>query len=608
MNKEGIVLKTHKPFISTIPEHSHMMSIIERTSEAWNWFLNFYIQLRVQDSPASVLNLNFCYGDNVRMIKNCPLFETYCIPRLLFEEGADKIESFMHFSLEHGYYLYFQADRYWLRPSEFYSEDHTAHDIMVVGTEGENVYIQDFFYGEYSQESCPIEDVVMAFEDFGKECPGKGFSEVIIFKPKQGYTYEFDVQMVKDLVNDYSRGQNSTRRFSPTSIPMSRLDMWYSYGTKIYSAFRRHIDYVKESRGLLETRSFHILYSHKEMILELLLYLWQINRITNIDRNVDLIKDIRKLARGLRDLTLKYNSTKEQRVLDRMYEIVDKIELSETALFAFLETDIKDKEILELWRDGEYSAESKCLNVNNDCVSFWAYGARYSIQLRGETLASTDRIWVDGEERNITSFLKEGKVVIDVLANGYHFLEYVGIKNNFEKISCEKIMTNPSVSNIGLLQNKEVLKCGQWYGKYGGLGYDIFTDECCLPPFFKAVYVDFIDRKWRYDDRYDNGQITKNTEGASVVACKCCEKKGIIECVVAGNQHMITFYCMECYGVRRDFKIILLDGDSENKLDEVDVEVEANGVYLSFLLRGHLKFLFESSHNSPIPVSAVFID
>lgn len=110
------------PYISTIPEHSNIMAVIGRGSPNWLWFLNYFIQLRINKDVRNKLCLNFCYGHNYKLVEDIPILETYSLPRDILRVCGNVWETVCELYWKTRYWQIEERERIFLE-NYLYTED-----------------------------------------------------------------------------------------------------------------------------------------------------------------------------------------------------------------------------------------------------------------------------------------------------------------------------------------------------------------------------------------------------------------------------------------------------------------------------------------------------
>lgn len=125
----------------------------------------------------------------------------------------------------------------------------------------------------------------------------------------------------------------------------------------------------------------------------------------------------------------------------------------------------------------------------------------------------------------------------------------------------------------------------------------------------ELVYHGFTNKIWKLSEANDNGQTLECENSNRIAACKFFGDRASIDVVIAGSDtHILTFYIMDCYNFERKIKISVVDADSLDVLDIRDVSVINAGIYVKYIVNGHLIFEFENLGKAIGVISAVFID
>ena len=618
-------LQNNTPYVSTIPEQSNIMSIIHKDNRNWNWFINYFIQLVISKDTEYSLSLNFCYGDNYSLLKTIPILDKYCLPRNMVEMQKN-IGEFIRNAIDLGYFVYFSVDEYEIEYYELYQKKHANHDLMVVGYNEDTFYIADFFDTRYSVKNCAVEQMEAGFNNYDEKRDNSGFPEVYLMKAKDNYTYTFNIEFVKILIAEYLGGINSNVHFHPIKDPAILNQDLYVFGMNIYSVLGKYIKNLKDKK--VQIRSFHILYEHKRIILELINYLCENNYLRNGDIHIAEMEKILKDTLTLRNCALKYNIASHQRLLQKMLSIIDDIFRGELNLFKALYDDIgtmpkifiNENIVIDslgksIVYKGKWEKTLENTMHSSDVTASAGYlfkGNMLIISIKPEKKVRRIQVSCDNIVKEYVLSVNKDKLVLNDIQYGYH---YVVINNTdtcdieLLEIECRTEECEASdVYNSCRYDEIDFITKGNWESNYGKGGYDIYNYKKVLYSYTKLVYSGFTDKVWKISDENDKGQVLL-CENNRIAACKFFGDKASIDVVIAGREtHTLALYIMDCYNFERNVCITVIDSDSLEVLDVRTVNVINMGIYVKYIIKGHLTFELHNCGKAIGVVSAVFID
>ena len=165
-----------------------------------------------------------------------------------------------------------------------------------------------------------------------------------------------------------------------------------------------------------------------------------------------------------------------------------------------------------------------------------------------------------------------------------------------ENINGEPCLPNTedqSVLNDARYAGEDRLIMGNWIGVYGDSGFDIF-EESEIGEQIRVVYHGFNSKRWKRISIYDDPVYVRMKDGKySFAGCKYFAKEACIDILILENKHyMLSFYILAWWEYRRDFDIKILDSESGRKLCEKRVIASNEGLYVNFIVSGHVKIVF----------------
>lgn len=148
---------------------------------------------------------------------------------------------------------------------------------------------------------------------------------------------------------------------------------------------------------------------------------------------------------------------------------------------------------------------------------------------------------------------------------------------------------------------------GNWIGKYGDAGYDIFL-ETEIGRRISIVYYNFLYKKWSDDWTEGNALYVKRKKGdGAFAACKYFRKNAYIDILIRdGLQYMLSIYVLAWWKHNRRFCIRFMDGDNKVLLCSYEAAASDEGIYINFLVSGHVRIEFENRSTDIGVISGMF--
>lgn len=309
------VLNLVDPPITSYPSIANILSMKWKDQEEIiPWLADHFIQLMIrphhEDTPADYYD----HADIDNYFR-----ELYGMPWLNWmrvnSEMAyfSKFTDYIEYQIDRGFGLEPCLDRFYFDFTSSYKKDHFIHSSFIYGYDNlrRKVYIVDFWdYGKYEKREVSYKYINKSMNN---NC-------IINLFKLQDARYDFNLSLMKMFLSDYLNSRDSTSRFIYSHQPYNKDVIW---GLKYY-------DYVKEycsqiEIDLIDIRFFHILYDHKKLMKMRLDYL-----ITNhiiCEKNSEAILDesdnLINVSLELRNLVIKYNCTKSEKILERIVNRID---------------------------------------------------------------------------------------------------------------------------------------------------------------------------------------------------------------------------------------------------------------------------------------------
>lgn len=334
---ENIQLPIKKPIITTYQHHAFPLSIAANHSDFMNWFCSNYIQisLSVRDE-INPLNY-YSFWDYFIL---CPIIERFYIEKELVLNTHSSVDFFTD-AMNRNLYALTYIDEYYIPNTKPYMNRHFPHDILLHGYDKEK---RTFNTSGFNKNGVYTDNSEVTFGDFSKaisidEKENTDYSiwsnKINLIRVKYDWEYRFHISALKESLNDYLTSRNSSNKFN-----MFRNTNDHVYGLAVYSSLDHFIEKTIIQMNRLDIRMFHLIWEHKKNMNIRVNFLVN-NQNYEFDKNlIEKLNNIEKEALLIRNLVLKFNITKDEKLITKIREklkvLMFKEAKSYTELLSFL--------------------------------------------------------------------------------------------------------------------------------------------------------------------------------------------------------------------------------------------------------------------------------
>lgn len=171
--------------------------------------------------------------------------------------------------------------------------------------------------------------------------------------------------------------------------------------------------------------------------------------------------------------------------------------------------------------------------------------------------------------------------------------------------SLEWNITDRKIPNAACFSGIDRVTGGTWVNRYGSIGYDVFKERC-MPSEINLLYYNFIYKEWNLSPEESNQlAVVLKKEEKKVEVCRFFAKNAYIDIIVQ-SECMLSLYIYAHYTYERDFLIMAEDGDSGIELCRYRVKASNEGLYVNFIISGHVRVKFENNRVEGGVISGVF--
>lgn len=242
-----------------------MVAMLNPASE--NWFYSNYIQVSCVNRDYYVTHKS----------KDTALHYNFYNPEITSPWGADHIciegreqlylfrnPNFIKDTIRAGWYIYTDADMFYIDGSDTLQNFHYPHDLMIYGYDEENVYIYMYDESKLVSHTVSFEHFIKGY--YSEYCDEDWYrNRAILFKPNNMES-TVNIERIRWQMHDYINGLETFSRERPNIFAPNSLMV---HGFNTYTEFEKLFDYVFENkRKYLRRTDTYCLYEHKKVMFE----------------------------------------------------------------------------------------------------------------------------------------------------------------------------------------------------------------------------------------------------------------------------------------------------------------------------------------------------
>lgn|GEM_PF-1238197 len=252
--------------ITAYLHHAYPLSVVSGHEEVLPWLYSQYVQLRCfKDVHAHKYRdlFNF-YTTSSKMVEIVPHLKVERVNKGFITRWARDVVEFLIDALDQGYYCIVYVTHHY-RTKLFYFQDveHISEQ-MVFGYDKE---AREFdIYGYNGDDNLvkfrrSFDDLAAAFYDTPVEQGWQEHVNLIRYDPDS--SFDFRVENVADVLEDYLTGADSSLRFLLYKFP---VDHESAFGVDVYPLVLQMLDEVERGELFLDYRIYHLIWEHKRLM------------------------------------------------------------------------------------------------------------------------------------------------------------------------------------------------------------------------------------------------------------------------------------------------------------------------------------------------------
>ena len=265
------------------------------------WFYSQHIQLFVTEYiEEDLMKLDFYRYPYARLLP-APFLDVLYYNRDIDIVFETRIVDFLVANLNKNYYIQLYANEFYMPNRSHYKQQNYTHEILIHGydSQSEEFYIVGYNHqGQYTSSPIKFTDFEQAFVNVDKLPERK--NKIQLSKYIKDRTYEFDLELLKEQLQDYLYSNNTSNRYRIINKPIDGI-----YGLEIYQYFDTYFKDLLSESFHYDIRNLHILWEHKKCMILRMQFMEENNYLDPAHRFSELYKNTVQLASNIRIIMLR---------------------------------------------------------------------------------------------------------------------------------------------------------------------------------------------------------------------------------------------------------------------------------------------------------------
>lgn len=341
LNKGGEIMKELPIATSPIQgylHHAYVLSIGANHSNFFPWFYSNYIQLRHYRNITENMHLDYLNFYNYDFVVDFfPWLNVEKISKNIVLKGFSSVIDYLRECVDMNYYIYIYLDKFYISNRNEYQNYHFIHDHFIYGYDDTGFYSMGFDNkGLYGSNKIFFSDAEEAFIRAESKFDWQNF--IFMLKHNENDDYQFDLQLVIELLEDYLLSRNTSYKARMYKNPTDA-----AFGLEVYNYIKMYFEMLIEDKVNYDVRPLHILYEHKKCMLLRIKFLEEEGLI---DSSLGLYSDYKEVeneTQFLRMSLMKYRTLKNKQILYTIVEMIDNVKKKEQKVLARLLEKLKEK-------------------------------------------------------------------------------------------------------------------------------------------------------------------------------------------------------------------------------------------------------------------------
>lgn len=326
------------PPIKAYLNYAHLLSIILTEDDADEWFFSNFIQLYSHRNSVVSWSIVQLLPDNYYLLHDQYLYNVHHLNSEIVGLDKEQIVDLLIKWIDNGYYIIYYLDEYYLPGTQLYQKVHFPHAQLLYGYDKTKEIFNTLNYTEtreYTSIDISFKDVENSLitEELYREVDWSSFlrhDNPRLIKRTNKTTEEIStvkdiIEQLKDYLNSYGSYIHAQHNHEIAGL---KDLVW---GISIYDNFCNYLHKTGDNRSF---EPFQLLLEHKQVMVMRFEFLEKKYNIKIPQTICDGLEEVEQLAQKLRNLSVKYIFKKEEKLKNRMIELLMLIKVREKAVLA----------------------------------------------------------------------------------------------------------------------------------------------------------------------------------------------------------------------------------------------------------------------------------
>ena len=348
------MLQFSEPQFKTWSSDNFLISSILSKDTAYDWFMNYYVntisvvKTDGSNAPPSVLFHPICIPTTSQFTCNlwdiCPFIDKNTLNREIVKTCYRNFTDFVIDFVSNGYFIYAYLGQSKIRKQNF------AHKVYITGYDKDLnlVYLSDHIdNGRFLNFTMSFEDVQYAFLEADKFIPLSDkdhrieANSIYLIKPKD-YHYKFSYKLLLQYIDNYLNSDPGTGFLASIRNTPFRKDSFY-YGINLYEIIEDYLNQIiiNQNFNFIDNRIFTFIFDHKLIMQKRIQYLFS-NYQLAVKPLFNLADENFKYAAMCLNLYLKFGITHQEKIIDRIKEILRNLKENDKVICPEMKAKIND--------------------------------------------------------------------------------------------------------------------------------------------------------------------------------------------------------------------------------------------------------------------------
>lgn len=317
-----------EPSVRCFLFEAYPLSILSVKEDYKQWFYSNYIQLCCYENfiERNEVFLQF-HGPDQGF--NSPYLKKQYLSWETFPKDKVDIVDFVIANITSDYYFYCYVDEYDIPHRKPYHTYHLMHDLFIYGFDNENNVFMILGYDEnkqFKKNKVSYDDFRTAFLHNDADKKKQYWTDrIYMFKFDDTANYNFDVQCIIDLTEDYLQSRNTGERDRRFHNP---YDMTI-FGIKTYDCLITYYKMLLEHRLSFDVRIPYLLWEHKKCMRERLDFMIHEKDYDNLNGCFEEYIKLEEIAKTILNLMMKYNQRENPSYINKIIGYLQQLKKGE---------------------------------------------------------------------------------------------------------------------------------------------------------------------------------------------------------------------------------------------------------------------------------------